>query len=64
MPKAKAIGRPRKTNVRDVVDAILYMASTGCQEPDGVRIALRADGLRSLALEMRVGEASAMGAAA
>lgn len=33
-------------------------------EPDGFRIALRADGLRSLALEMRDGEATAMGAAA
>jgi transposase len=31
MPRAKAIGRPRETDLRAVVDAILYMASTGCQ---------------------------------
>lgn len=31
MPKAKPIGRPRETDLRRVVDAILYMASTGCQ---------------------------------
>lgn len=28
---AKRLGRPRKTPLRAVVDAILYMASTGCQ---------------------------------
>jgi putative transposase len=31
MPKANAIGRPRATDLRAVVNAILYMASTGCQ---------------------------------
>jgi len=31
MPPPKRIGRPRTTNLRDVVDAILYMATTGCQ---------------------------------
>ena len=31
MPKANSIGRPRETDLRAVVDAILYMASTGCQ---------------------------------
>lgn len=31
MPPAKKIGRPRTTNLRDVVDAVLYMATTGCQ---------------------------------
>ena len=31
MPPPSAIGRPRKTDLREVVEAILYMASTGCQ---------------------------------
>ncbi len=31
LPARKKIGRPRTTNLRDVWDAILYMASTGCQ---------------------------------
>ena len=31
MPARKATGRPRTTALRDVMDAILYMASTGCQ---------------------------------
>lgn len=31
MPEAKPLGRPRKVNLREVVNAILYMASTGCQ---------------------------------
>jgi transposase len=31
MPPAKKTGRPRTTAMRDVMDAILYMASTGCQ---------------------------------
>ena len=31
MPPRKMTGRPRTTDMRDVVDAILYMASTGCQ---------------------------------
>ena len=31
MPTASKVGRPRKTNLRSVVEAILYMASTGCQ---------------------------------
>src|SRR6266850_1442936 len=31
MPAAKPLGRPRDTELRDVVDAILYTARTGCQ---------------------------------
>ena len=31
MPTRKTNGRPRTTALRDVMDAILYMASTGCQ---------------------------------
>ena len=31
MPARKKTGRPRTTEMRDVMDAILYMASTGCQ---------------------------------
>ena len=31
MPPRRVIGRPRKTDLRAVVNAILYMASTGCQ---------------------------------
>ena len=31
MPARKRNGRPRTTAMRDVMDAILYMASTGCQ---------------------------------
>jgi len=31
MPLHKTTGRPRTTNLRDVFDAILYIATTGCQ---------------------------------
>ncbi len=31
MPEPNRIGRPRKTDLRAVVDALLYMAATGCQ---------------------------------
>jgi len=31
LPARKKIGRPRTTKLRDVLDAIFYMASTGCQ---------------------------------
>ncbi len=31
MPKTKATGRPRTTDLRAVVDALLYIAWTGCQ---------------------------------
>ena len=31
LPTASKVGRPRKTSLRAVVEAILYMASTGCQ---------------------------------
>ncbi len=31
LPPARPGGRPRTTNLRDVMDAILYMASSGCQ---------------------------------
>ena len=30
MPLPSAIGRPRATKLRSVVDAILYIGSTGC----------------------------------
>ena len=31
LPAPKRVGRPRTTDLRDVFDAILYMAATGCQ---------------------------------
>jgi transposase len=31
LPAAKRLGRPRRTDLREVVNAILYMARTGCQ---------------------------------
>lgn len=31
MPAPKKVGRPRTTDLRDVFDAILYIATTGCQ---------------------------------
>ncbi len=31
LPPPKPTGRPRTTELRDVLDAILYMAATGCQ---------------------------------
>ena len=31
MPSAKPLGRPRETDLRAVLDGILYMARTGCQ---------------------------------
>jgi putative transposase len=31
MPAAKRLGRPRATELRSVLDAILYIARTGCQ---------------------------------
>lgn len=31
LPAPKRVGRPRTTHLRDVLDAILYMAATGCQ---------------------------------
>lgn len=31
MPPPCGIGRPRKTDLREVVNAVLYLASTGCQ---------------------------------
>lgn len=31
LPRPSALGRPRKTPMREVVNAIFYMASTGCQ---------------------------------
>lgn len=30
LPPPKATGRSRVTSIRDVMDAILYIASTGC----------------------------------
>lgn len=31
LPGARRIGRPRTTDLREIVNAVLYMASTGCQ---------------------------------
>ncbi len=31
MPEPNRIGRPREVDLRDVVNAIFYMAATGCQ---------------------------------
>ena len=31
LPLAKNLGRPRTTDLREVVNALLYMVSTGCQ---------------------------------
>jgi transposase len=31
MPRRRPVGRPRKTNLREVMNAILYIGSTGCQ---------------------------------
>ena len=31
LPPAKRLGRPRTTDLRDVVNALLYMMRTGCQ---------------------------------
>jgi transposase len=31
LPAPAKVGRPRKTDLRRLVEAILYMASTGCQ---------------------------------
>lgn len=31
LPPPKSIGRPRTTDLREVFNAILYMASSGCQ---------------------------------
>ena len=31
MPPRKKIGRPRTTDLRHVMDAVMYMAATGCQ---------------------------------
>lgn len=31
LPAPRRLGRPRTTNLREVVNAILYMATTGCQ---------------------------------
>ena len=33
MPAVKRLGRPRETELRSVLDAILYIARTGCQWP-------------------------------
>ncbi len=35
MPPPKTTGRPRTTCLRDVVDALLYIATTGCQSLPG-----------------------------
>ena len=31
LPARRRLGRPRTTDLRDVVDALLYIAATGCQ---------------------------------
>ena len=38
VPPAKSGGRPRSTEMREVMDAILYIASSGCQK-GGVPVA-------------------------
>ncbi len=37
LPARKRTGRPRTTDLRDVWDAIQYMAATGCQSLPGKR---------------------------
>ena len=37
MPAAKPLGRPREIELRAVLDAILYIARTGCQAGGHVR---------------------------
>ena len=31
MPERRALGRPHKTDLREIVNALLYIAATGCQ---------------------------------
>ena len=31
MPERRALGRPRKADLREIVNALLYIAATGCQ---------------------------------
>ena len=31
MPELRALGRPRKTDLGEIVNALLYIAATGCQ---------------------------------
>ncbi|NEK55951.1 transposase, partial [Rhizobium leguminosarum] len=31
MPGPRRLGRPRSTDLREVVNALLYIATTGCQ---------------------------------
>lgn len=31
LPRPSRLGRPRKTDLRSVVDGVLYIATTGCQ---------------------------------
>ena len=31
LPAARRVGRPRTTDLREVLNALLYIASTGCQ---------------------------------
>ena len=31
LPSPRRLGRPRTTNLREVVNALLYIAETGCQ---------------------------------
>ena len=38
LPSERRLGRPRTTDLREVVNAILYMASTGRQSPPGRRM--------------------------
>ena len=41
LPPASALGRPRATDMRTVIDAILYITSTGCQWRQLPRISRR-----------------------
>ena len=31
LPAPKPVGRPQTTDLRDILDALLYVAATGCQ---------------------------------
>src|SRR5436189_1995503 len=47
MPAAKPLGRPREIELRAVLDAILYIARTGCQVADAAeRLSSVHDGAR------------------
>ena len=59
MPPAKAVGRPRTTDLREVVNAIVYLLRSGCHGAccrrtaaaafDGAALLLRLAGRRDMA---------------